>query len=153
MPAQSGHGALIAMEQLPTGSPGVFTTIAQLNGDIVWPELSRPETNVTPHNDSIDSYVLGILNRGPLTFSVNFIYNGATHDHLTGLYKAMKDNETRGFRLTGPGSPVSPADEWICSGAVQAITQTSPVQEGVRTCDVTVRMSGAMIIDGAEYAS
>jgi hypothetical protein len=150
--AVAGHGALIAMEQDPAGAQGTFTTIAELNGDITWPELSRGESEVTPHQDNIDSWVLGILRRGPLTFGVNFIFDDATHDHLSGLYEAISINETRGFRLRGPGGSAD-TDEWILSGQVQAITQTAPVREGGRTCDVTIRASGPMIIDGVSYGA
>jgi hypothetical protein len=150
--AVAGHGALIAVEQDPTGSPGVFTTIGELNGDITWPELSRGETEVTPHQDNIDSWVLGILRRGPLSFSVNWIYDEATHDHLTGLINAISENEVRGFRLRGPGGAAD-TDEWIASGQVQAITQTAPVREGARTSDCTVRFSGPMIIDGVAFGA
>lgn len=146
--AVAGHGALIAMET----APGVFVTIAELNGDITWPELSRGETEVTPHQDAIDSWVLGIIRRGALTFGVNFIFNGATHDHLTGLYSHIKANDFLGFRLRGPGGTTA-TDEWIMSGSVQAITQVAPVREGARTCDVTIRMSGPMIIDGVAFGT
>ena len=53
---QSGHGATIAIELSPVSSPGVFTTIAQLNGDITI-GLNRPETDVTSHNDDIDTLI------------------------------------------------------------------------------------------------
>lgn len=145
--AVAGHGATIAIELDPTGSPGVFTTIAELNGDIVWPELNRPETETTPHQDTIDDWVLGRLGRGPLTFSVNYIFNDQTHDHLTGLYKKIIDNELFGVQLRGPGGSAN-TDEWIASGHVQAITQTAPVREGVRTSDVTIRLRKAQKIDG-----
>jgi len=145
--AQAGHGALIAIELDPSGSQGVFTTVAELNGDITWPELNRPETETTPHQDDIDDYVLGRLGRGALTFGVNFIFNDQTHDHLTGLYKKIIDNEFFGLRLRGPGGSAN-TDEWICSGQVQAITQVSPVREGARTCEVTVRLRKQQKIDG-----
>ena len=151
--AVAGHGALIAIEQDPTGSPGTFTTIAELNGDITYPELSRPETEVTPHQLNIDTWILGVPTRGPLTFSVNWIFDNATHDHLTGLTEAFFANETRGIRITGPGSPVSPADEWICSGAVQSINQTAPIRTGVRSSDISIRLSGCQIIDGVEFGA
>jgi len=150
--AVAGHGATIAVEADPTGSPGVFTVIAELNGDIVWPEMSRGETEVTPHQDTIDYWVLGILRRGALTFGVNFIYDDGTHDHLTGLYSKVASNEISGYRLRGPGGTTD-TDEWILSGQVQAITQTAPVREGARTSDITVRMSGPMLIDGVGFPS
>lgn len=145
--AVAGHGALIAMELDPSGAQGTFTTIAELNGDITFPELSRAEEEVTPHDDTIDGWVTGVLTRGPLTFSVNFIFDDQTHDHAEGLYEAIINNEQRGFRLRGPGGSDS-SDEWICSGFVQAMTQTNPVRSGARTADVTIRMNGPMIIDG-----
>lgn len=145
--AQAGHGALIAIELDPSGQQGAFTTVAELNGDITWPELNRPETETTPHQDTIDDWVLGRLGRGPLTFSVNFIFDDQTHDHLTGLYSKIIDNELFGVRLRGPGGSAS-TDEWIASGQVQAVTQTSPVREGARTADVTIRLRKQQIIDG-----
>ena len=147
---QAGHGALIALASVAL--PQTFVTVAELNGDIKWPELSRGETEVTPHQASIDEWVLGIIRRGPLTFGVNFIYNNGTHDHLTGLYSLIKANSMVGVRLRGPGGTTS-QDEWIMSGQVQAITQQAPVREGARTCDVTMRMSGPMIIDGVAYGT
>jgi len=145
--AQAGHGALIAIELDPTGAQGVFTDVAELNGDITWPELNRPETETTPHQDDIDDYVLGRLGRGALSFGTNFIFNDSTHDHLTGLYQKIIDNEFFGIRMRGPGGSAN-TDEWIASGQVQAITQVSPVREGARTCEVTIRLRKQQIIDG-----
>lgn len=149
--AVAGHGALIAIELTPI-TPGSFTTVAELNGDIKWPELNRPETEVTTHQDDIDQWILGRLGRGPLTFSVNFIFDDETHDHLTGLQKKIIDNEIFGVRMRGPGGTTD-TDEWIASGQVQSITQTSPVREGARTADVTIRLSKRQKIDGVFVGS
>lgn len=151
--AIAGHGALIAMELDPTGMPGVFTTIAELNGDISFPELNRPETEVTPHQARIDTWILGRLGRGPLSFSVNHIFDDETHDHLTGLIYAVRTNEIRGFRFRGPDGSAN-TDEWIASGQVQkAGSIMHPVREGARTSEVTVRLSGPMIIDGVPFGT
>lgn len=145
--AVSGHGATIAMELDPSGSPGSFTTIAELNGDIMPPGLNRPETEVTPHQDTIDSWVTGRLGREAVTFSVNFIFNDQTHDHSTGL-QSMIINKTRfGLRFLGP-SGTTDTDEIIASGEVTNFQPTAPVREGARTADVTVRLSKAQKIDG-----
>lgn len=150
--ARAGHGATIAMEQDPTGAPGVFTTIGELNGDITFPELSRPETDVTPHQDNIDSWVLGVPTRGPLSGSVNYIFDDPTHDHLTGMIKAFQDNEVRGFRIRGPGGSAD-TDEWIASGQFQTVGPiTNPVRTGARTANFSIRLSGPMIIDGVAWA-
>lgn len=151
--AIAGHGATIAMEQDPAGAPGVFTVMAELNGDIQFPELSRGETEVTPHQDFIDSWVLGILRRGQLTGSVNYIFDDPTHDHLTGMIAAIKDNEVRGFRVRGPGGTTN-TDEWIASGQFQKVGPiTNPVREGARTAEFAIRLSGPMIIDGVAFGT
>ena len=149
--AIAGHGALIAMESSPVVG-GVFTTIAELNGDISPPGLSRNATEVTPHQDTIDSHVTGVMRRTPMKFSVNFIFDDATHDHLTGLIKKIKDDELTGFRITGPGSPVSPLDEWIASGFVTNVLPVNPVRDGARTAEVEVVMTGPMIVDGVTFS-
>lgn len=150
--AQAGHGATIAMELTPVATPGVFTVIAELNGDIKWPDVTRPETDVTSHQSTIDNWIFGVMQRGPLTFSVNFVYNTATHDHLTGLYYAMLINERRGFRLRGPNGSAG-VDEWVASGNIQSITNTSPIREGARSAEVTVRLSGPMIVGAVAYGT
>lgn len=148
--AIAGHGATIAMELDPTGSAGAFTVIAELNGDISPPALSRNAEEVTPHQDNIDSHVLGVLRREPLTFSVNFIFDDQTHDHLTGLINAIKTNEVRGWRIRGPGGSAD-TDEWISSGQVSNFAEVNPVRDGARTAEVSVVMSGPAIKDGVAY--
>lgn len=149
--AIAGHGATIAMEMDPTSSPGVFTVFAELNGDIQTPELSRAESEVTPHQDKIDSWVMGVLRRGQLTGSINYIFNNATHDHLTGMIAAIGINELRGFRLRGPAG-TDATDEWIASGRFQTVGPiVNPVREGARTAAFAVRLTGPMIIDGVVF--
>jgi hypothetical protein len=149
--AVAGHGATVAAELDPVGAAGVFTVIAELNGDITFPSLSRPETDATPHQDTIDSWVLGVPTRGPLNFTVNYIFDDPTHDSETGLIAMFTDGLRRGWRIRGPGGGPS-SDEWIASGQVQNIGPiTNPVRTGVRSAAVTVRLSGPMIIDGAPY--
>lgn len=145
----AGHGATIAIELDPVASPGVFTTIAQLNGDISI-GLNRPEEDVTGHNDDIDTHTLGVLARDPLAFTVNFIFDDQTHDHLTGLIGKLRDNECIGVRVRGPvGSAADDGtDEWLGSGQVQSFNQTNPVRVGARTAECTIRMSGPMFFDG-----
>lgn len=145
--AKAGHGTLIAMETDPTGSPGVFTTIAELNGDITPPSLERPETEVTTHQDTIDQWIMGRLGRGPVTFGINFIFDDNTHDHQTGLQSMIINNTIFGLRFRGPGGTAN-TDEIIASGQVQNMVMTNPVRQGARTAQVTVRLSKGQIIDG-----
>jgi hypothetical protein len=147
--AVSGHGATIAVELDPTGSPGNFTVIAELNGDLTGLGLSRPETEVTPHQDTIDSWVTGSLMREPWTFTVNYIYGNNTHEALR---DAILGRTRTGFRFRGPDG-TDDTDEIIASGEVTNWNETNPVREGARSAEVTLRMSKAMIIDGVSYGS
>lgn len=149
--AVAGHGATLAVELDPVASPGVFTTIAELNSDLTGLGLSRPETNVTPHEDTIDSWVTGVLMREPWTVSVNYIHGNATHDALRGFMLENDPADRRtGFRFRGPQG-TSGVDEIIASGEVTSWNETNPVREGARTAEVTMRMSKAMKIDGVVY--
>lgn len=152
--AIAGHGALIAMELDPDASPGIFTTIAELNGDITEPSYSRPETEVTPHQDTIDSWVIGSLRREPMTFSVNYIFDEPTHSSTGtggtgGLQAKIIANKFFGVQFLGPSSGAGPGvDEIIASGFVTGFVATDPVREGPRTAEVTVRLSKAQIQEG-----
>lgn len=144
--AVAGHGATLDIELFPI-VPGAFTAIAELNGDIQWPELMRPYDETTPHQDTIDSGVTGRLARGALTFTVNDIFNNSTHDHLTGLVKHIIENDVFGIRLRGPGGSAS-TNEWIASGKVTNYSKVDPVRQGARTAGVTIQLVKAMRIDG-----
>ena len=147
--ALSSHGIEIAMELDVSGSAGTFTAIAELL-DFEWPEVSRPTTEVTAHADKIDYYVVGRLMRGPITFDVNLLYAGATHEHATGgLYKKIFDGELTGYRIRGPGG-TDDTDEWILSGFVTNIGgRSAAAREGSIGASITIQPSGDMIIDGA----
>lgn len=142
--AVAGHGATIAMELDPVGAQGTFTTIAELNGDINEPGLTRPWTETTPHQDTIDSGVTGRLGREPLTFSVNYIFDDTTH---VALRDAIIENLFTGFRIRGPGGSAN-NDEIVASGFVTNISVTNPVREGARSAEVTVQLSKAQKVDG-----
>jgi hypothetical protein len=137
--AKSGHGALVAWQ--PSGS-GAFVTIAELR-DLTTPGLTRNEFDATTQNVDIDTYVLGVLRREALAFSINFVESGEpTHDHVTGIQKSIIDNMVTGWRYSFPNGL-----QWIMSGQVQAIKMTDPV-DGLQSADVTIRMSGVMSIAG-----
>ncbi len=146
--AVAGHGATIALEMDPVGSPGVFTPVGELNGDINWFSLSVPETNVTAHNDRIDFWIPGVLQREALSFTINYVFNDSVHEELIA---SVLEKTVRGFQLRGPSGSAG-VDEWIASGFVQNLGPiVHPVREGARTAQVTIRLSGRMIKDGVEF--
>jgi hypothetical protein len=146
--AISGHGAQVAIEKF--GDPaGQFTVVAELTGDVKRPELTRPEVEVTPHNDDIDTWVLSVLTRTPLTFTNNFIYNDPTHDASFGFQKLLAVNQIFGVRVRGPNG-VAGANEMILSAQVQKLGVIDKIK-GVEEMAVTIRPHGYMIIDGLPY--
>ena len=101
--AVPAHGAILSMEQDPSGSPNVFTDIAEIIA-IDGPNVSREATETTPHNATISVHtVSGRLLQGEISLGINYLHDHATHDAAAGLKNAMTDNETRGFRFFGPG--------------------------------------------------
>lgn len=142
--AISAHGTLVA--RAPKATPTSFTTIAEL-GDISLPGLMRNEFEALTQNRNIDAYILGVMRREPFTVGLNFLPADPTHDHLTGLYKAMIDEPppVDGYRFTFP--PGSGGPIWVMSGQVQHIAPKAPV-DGKLSADVTIRMSDIMAIGG-----
>lgn len=136
--ALGSHGTLIAREI----SAGNFVTIGEL-GDLTPPALQRPTTEVTPQNDEIDAYVVGVMRRGDVTFPINFLPTNATHNHTSGLIKAMADKALDGYRVTWKD-----ATTWIFSGYVTNFAPSAPAREGATTADVTIRPSGGHQIEG-----
>ena len=137
--ALSGHGTLVA--RAPSSSPTVFTTIAEL-GDITPPGLTRNEFDTTSQQEDIDSYVLGVLRRSPITFPMNFIPSDASQDHLTGLHKSMIQKATDGWKVTFPDGTT-----WVGSGQISKLESKAPV-DGKLSLDVTIRLSGKFTING-----
>src|SRR4051812_18721135 len=117
--AISAHGTLVARALAAT--PTVFANIAEM-GDVTPPELMRNEFDATTQEKDIDSYVLGVLRRGAMTVNLNFLPTDGSHDHLTGLFKAIIDNSVDGYKITMPSSLI-----WVCSGQVQHIVPKAPV--------------------------
>ena len=149
MARKAGHGALITMELDPAGSQGTFTTIGELFTDIVWPAVSHPETDVTPHQLNDDVFVLSPKrSREAVTFTVNYDDVDTTHDALTGAYNQFFALELRGFQIIGPDGSSPSTDIWVSSGFLQNISRVAPVGEGGYSADFTVRFSGPYLING-----
>lgn len=143
--ALAAHGTLIAIELDPVVG-GTFTVIAEQTNELSF-GFNRPSTEVTPHNDDIDSHVTGVMRRDPIVVAGNFLYANGQHDHLTGLQKHWIDNNLFGIQWRGP-SWAAGADEIIASGHVTNFVRTSPVREGEYSFECTIMLSGAMEVDG-----
>jgi hypothetical protein len=132
--AISAHGTIID-HKVGVGS---WVEVGEL-GDFTLPGVTRNEFDATAHNRDIDTWVMGVLRRDPVTFPVFFSAADASH---VAMRQSIIDNSFDGFRLTFPDG-----DVWIGSGYVRQLQQTAPV-DGLMTGNVTVRLSGAMYLNG-----
>jgi hypothetical protein len=139
--AISGHGTIVSRALAAT--PTVFTAIAEMK-DVTPPELSRNEFDATTQNLNIDTYVVGVLRRSGFTMELNFLDTDASHDHLTGLLKAMitEPPPIDGYKMTFPSGVV-----WVMSGQVSKFAPKMPV-DGLQSATVTIRPTGRMTING-----
>ena len=136
----AAHGTLVARE-LSGATMGDFTTIAELI-DIVPPPLTRPSSEITPHNDLVDSYVVGVRRRGEMTLQLNYLKSAITHFIPSGIVQAWVDGSLDGYRMTFKDGCV-----WIFSGFVTNVAKATPVREGGQAANVTIRPSGPQKID------
>lgn len=141
--AISSHATLVAVQLTPGGT---FVDIAE-QGDVTPPEFMRNEFDASVQNRNIDDYVLGILRRGSMTIPLNWLPTDNTHDHLTGVFKLLKDNTVTGFRITYPDTS---ATKWIMSGQIQSLKPGAPV-DGKLSLDMTIRFSGLMTVGGVVF--
>lgn len=147
MPAEAGHGALLWIEKVGAGT-GVFSVIGGLIADIKEPGVTRPESDITPHNADIDVWLPGVRQRESVTFGVAYDYTDETHDEATGLKAYANSGATFGIRFTGPGWTSGSDNTFVASGFITAFSVNNPVKEGPRMADVTMRLSGPYIDNG-----
>lgn len=148
--AKPSHGINFGYEQDPSGSQGTFTRVAEVQ-DFNWPDSERGVTEVTPHEDTWDSYVIaGRVKRGPITFDVNFVESDSTHEEAsTGLLWHHYQGAKFGFRIWGPDGQAG-TDEIIGSGFCTSLTgRNAPVREGAEMASFAIQPTGPMKIDGS----
>jgi hypothetical protein len=135
--ARSSHGTLIAHQ--PAATPGVFTTVAEI-GDIDNLGTMRNSFDVSVHNEDIDTHVIGVLRRDPVSFPMNYVAANAGHIAMrTSHYAGTVD----GWRVTWPDD-----DYMIFSGAITNMSKPAPVDGALRQT-ITIRPSGLFIYNGA----
>lgn len=143
MPVEAGHGIELAYEADPTGSPGTFTVVGELVSDLP-DELTRPWSDITAHNHTINRGISGVLMRSAWAITVNYNHGDTSH---VGLRSHLTGQVAFGMRLRGPGVTTS-ADEIIVSGELVSWSRANPVREGVRAGQGSFQPSGPMSIDG-----
>lgn len=124
-------------------SPEVFVTVAEIVS-LKPPQLSRNEVDVSNHNEaptSGEAKILGMLRKGQVTGTLNWLPTNATHSETgQGILADIIANKKRNWRITYPplGLP-----KWTFPGRVQLFD----VQEV--TVDAAMQLAFALTIDGA----
>jgi len=119
--------------------PENFVTVAEIVS-LKPPQLSRNEIDVSTHNAGSDAKILGMLRKGQVTGTLNWVPTDATHSSATGgILADILANVKRNWRITFPplGLP-----HWTFPGRVQLF---DPQDVGV---DAAMQIAFAMTIDG-----
>lgn len=150
--AVASHGSLIATEANPIVA-GTFVDIAELMNDPFSLGWSRDSGDATPHNDTIDTKIVSpVHKRDPIPIEGNFLYAGATQDHLTGLQKHFDSNTKFGLMFKGPTWSTG-VDEIICSGQLIAFERSAGKDAGSYSFSAMFEASGLMIVDTVTMGS
>jgi hypothetical protein len=122
------------------GSPEVFVTVAEIVS-LKPPQLSRNEIDVSTHNEGQESKILGMLRKGQVTATLNWIPTDATHsDTGQGVIADILANRKRNWRISMPPGVIK---TWTFPGRIQLIDP----QEF--TVDAAMQLAVAITIDGA----
>lgn len=122
------------------GAPEVFVAVAEIV-TLKPPQLSRNEIDVSSHNEGQESKILGMLRKGQVTGTLNWVPSDPTHSDLTGgILADILGNVKRNWRIVFPplGLP-----HWTFPGRVQLFDPQEV------TTDAALQVAFAMTIDGA----
>lgn len=127
---KAGDGAL----------PEVFVTVAEIV-TLKPPQLSRNEIDVSTHNEGQEAKILGMLRKGQVTGTLNWLPTDATHSNLAGgILADILGNIKRNWRIAFPPSGLP---HWTFPGRVQLFDP-----QDVNT-DAALQIAFALTIDGA----
>ena len=122
--------------------PENFVTVAAIVS-LKPPQLSRNEIEVTSHNEAVTSgeaKILGMLRKGPVTGTLNWLPTDPTHDDSSGILADIMANTKRNWQITFPPNGLP---KWTFPGRVQLF---DPQDIGT---DAALQVAFALTIDGA----
>jgi len=121
------------------GTPETFTTIAEVL-DVSGPELGLDTEEATNQGSTggWEEHIGSILRSGLVTFSVQYVPTGATHNATTGLIADMVNRTRRNFQLVFPNGV---STTWSFAALVTKFAPKAPVK-GKLTADVTLKLTG-----------
>jgi predicted secreted protein len=136
-PAIASFGTLLKIGD--GAGPENFTTIAEVR-DISGPKLEQATEEVTHHGSAGGwrEFVGTLLSAGEVTFDLNFVPTGATHNPTTGLIADLKNRVKRNFKLVFPDTAVT---TWAFTALVTGFEPEESV-EGSLAASVTLQVTG-----------
>lgn len=140
--AIASFGTLIKMGD--GASPEVFTTIAELL-DIEGPELSVDMEEVTNHSSTggfEEDIPNGILRLGEISFEVNYVPTGTTHNGTNGLIADWKNKTKRNWKIVWSDSG---STTWTGAAYVTKVNPSAPVA-GVLKGSFSIKPTGVWTI-------
>ena len=137
--AVSAYGTILAVDD------GTFTNnwtnIAEVR-DIAGPDLKFDVKEVTTHASpsAAKERLPTLLDIGTITFTINYIANGATHAGTSGLVYLLYNRTRRGWKVVFPVNTVT----WAFNGYVTQFKPDMKVDAEL-TAQVTITMTSASI--------
>ncbi len=121
------------------GAPEAFTTIAEVT-EISGPSLVLDPLDVTSHESpgAFREFVGGLLDGGEVTFTINYVPTGSTHDASTGIIADMIARTVRNFQVIFPDVG---ATVWSFAALVTAFEPAEPVDDRL-SAEVTLKVTG-----------
>jgi hypothetical protein len=132
-------GTGILLKRGDGASPEVFVTLAE-NVTLKPPQLSRNEIDVSTHNAGTEAKILGMLRKGQVTGTCNWLPTDASHGTASGgMLADVLANVKANWRIDYPDALTS----WTFPGRVQLF---DVAEVGV---DSPLQVAFALTIDGA----
>lgn len=120
------------------GTADPFVNIAEV-GDIDGPGEKLTFHDATTQEDTAEAVVPSRITRyDEMAFPINFIPDNATHDHLTGLRKQLRDKVKLDVRATYVDGTTDTFVAYVGMGKVK-----SPV-DGIMKADMSMRITSAI---------
>lgn len=136
--ATRGQGTLLQIGDGVIPTEG-FTTIAEVK-DIEGPGMEGESQDVTSHSspEGWREKIIGLLNAGQVTFTMNALPADPTHDFATGLMKKFTGRVKTNFKIVFTDAA---NETWTFAAYVTNVNRKAPV-EGVFEADVTLECTG-----------
>jgi hypothetical protein len=136
--AVSTTGMLVRRSPFPAATPAVYTTVPELV-TITPPGYSRNKIETSTHNDGSESFVLGIIRQGDLTFRVNWLPENAEHAQILADFNA---NTKAVWQIAFPSGAT-----FTAPGRVSRFAPVDAPPDAAQQLEITIAWAGPIVFD------